>query len=163
MVKSVPADKVQLYIDDGWVLGEQKHRKSSKKGSICIQIDGKCKYIQESELDRYLADGWIRGNTLKGRHYNIGVRFTQEHKDKIGMAGRGKVCVTNGEKNRYVKEAELPDFLDSGWVRGSCKKPSKSALGKKWITDGEHNKYIDKGEHELPVGWWFGRTLKRER
>lgn len=51
----------QKYKDDP----SYKERVCKNRGMICINDGLKIKYIDSNELDKYIADGWVRGRKLK--------------------------------------------------------------------------------------------------
>ncbi len=117
-----------------------------------------------------------------GKHWGEG-----ENNPWYGTKGNNPMCnliwITNLEtlQEKKVKEEDLPNFLNSGWVRARLslvgnqpteatrKKLSEKNSGKgnamygvKWMTNGVQTKAIKKNEIEiyLAQGWSLGRKLK---
>lgn len=120
----IPKESFYEYFVDGWTpgrpefteehrrhigdcqrgrhLSEEHKRKLSEsgkgklKGIIGITKDGKNKRVRESELDKYLNDGWLEGrdfkhsNETKLRLKNNKPKWTQESRAKLSATLRAK-------------------------------------------------------------------------
>lgn len=71
-IKNVKKEDVQLYLDQGWVVGScnqnylvSKDGHSSNFGKVCINDGERNFYCYPKELEKYLAEGWTKGRTKK--------------------------------------------------------------------------------------------------
>lgn len=72
-------------------------------GRLCINKDGRMKYVYEYELNKYLEDGWEKGTI-----YN--------------SPGKGKIWVCKDGSNRFIFESDLDKYLEDGWTKGMTNK-----------------------------------------
>ena len=73
------------------------------KDAIWISINNSAKLIPKSELNTYLAEGWVLGMGTKGGN---------------GGANIGKLRIHKADKRKYVPKSELNTYLAEGWVLG---------------------------------------------
>ena len=76
-------------------------------GGRYIHKNGICKHINESDLQKYLDDGW------KLRQIKNGDSF----KNKM----TGRVFINNGNIMKMVSKSELNDYINLGWSKGRLK------------------------------------------
>lgn len=166
VVKSVKEADVELYLLDGWLLGDGPRSYSSTKGKICIFKEDNNKYIFPEELSDYEKMGWSRGNTLIGtvRPESCKRKFTLEDRILVSAQHLGRVSVHKDNQYKYVFPSELDSYLQSGWRRGTGCHNSPGARGKVWITDGVNNRYIALEDIDsMPEGWRRGRYINKNK
>lgn len=88
-------------IPDGWIKGRNISTHSTI-GKISIHKDGITRMIYPEELDRYILDGWVKGNPRSG-----------------GPKNSGKIRINNGIINKMIYPKELDKYILDGWVKGS--------------------------------------------
>lgn len=89
---------------------------------------------------------------LKGRPaHNKGIPNTDEAKNKMSIAHKGRINIYKGDTNKVINPNELELYLNEGWSLG------KPKLGKKFYNNGvECHKYIPGTE---PKGYILGRLM----
>lgn len=107
----VRPNDLQQYLDNGWSLGMCKN--DCHKGMICISKDNNIIYINRSELDKYIKDGWVRGNC---RINNKG----------SNNPSYGKICVHKNDVIKRILPKDLNKYLHNGWVKGMGKRKPKN-------------------------------------
>ena len=107
---------------------------SFQMGRICINKDGKLKYIKPYELDQYIQNGWKQGTIYVS-------------------PGKGKIWVFKDDLKRQIYKEELQQYLDNGWKKGSCIKGTHM-----WVNKNGNTKQIYKEELQqyLDNGWKKG-------
>lgn len=99
-------------------------------GRICINKDGKMKYIKYHELDYYRSNGWEKGTIYDS-------------------PGKGKIWVCNDEKNLQINPNELDNYINNGWklgMKNSGKNMWVNKNGKSIVVNKiELNNYINEG------------------
>lgn len=96
-------------------------------GRVCINNGISKKYVFDDELQRYLNEGWNRGNL---------------------STTRGRVTVNNRVSDRKIDPEDLQKFLQSGWNRGSVLKGKSTERKGKYIGQ---RKFVNNGKIELQV------------
>ena len=96
------------------------------------------KYVYESDIQKYLDEGWVKGSN----DHSI----------------LGKIKIIRNNDCIVINPNELQKYLDEGWVRGS--KPS--TVGKTVISKDGKNKFIypDELQKYLDEGWVKGKIKK---
>ena len=115
------------------------------KGRIVLNNGIMHKYVLPNELDKYLSNGWVKG--------------------EIEHSTLGRISVVKENKQRYVLPNELDKYLSNGWVKGglSRNKFVKSQIkGFVWITNGKKQIRISKDELDkyVKLGWTTGICQK---
>lgn len=139
-------------IPDGWARGRTFRDPSNKRW---INKDGKNFYVDKSEIDQYLKNGFKLGmfqtekmkksNPLKSSQSTLNTKWM--HKDGIRKA---------------VKLEDVEKYLQDGWLMGSA---SSTCKGKHWTTKSKGlnhwytNGVISIQAKECPEGFKPGRTL----
>lgn len=145
-------------IPEGFIPGRLYFNNSSK-GKILVNNGLINKQIYPEELDNYLNKGFVKGIIDRGESWRSKVgqyKRTEEIIDKQLQARRktlqdnperksssiwksgqephnkNTICITNGERNKYIKELELSDWVNKGWWKGST----------------QHHKIGEKSQHE---------------
>lgn len=116
-----------------------------------------------------------------------GINVSNETREKLRQNQLGRKCINDGKINKYVFEADLDNYLNSGWKLGQLPKDrseridkfkqthynkdntewknnlSKANKGKKWVTNGFIDKQIkpDELEYYLSIGFKLGRSKSR--
>ena len=76
---------------------------------MLYQKNGIAKQIYKNEFDKYIKDGWVKGNC------NINP-----------VTNNGKIVINNGNINKFINPNDLDKYLSEGWVKGKIKKLQKS-------------------------------------
>lgn len=97
---------------------KDKIRKSNT-GKRMMHKDGKQTWVNATDIDQYLKDGWIFGGFSRNRVY------TKESNPMYGRTGAkcpsfGTVWVNNGKNRLRVPKDQLDIYLSLGYRRG-CK------------------------------------------
>ena len=74
-------------------------------GTVTIFKDEKYIQIPKDELDKYVADGWVKRTPSMGRKY-----------------------VNNGVENKQVLTEEYETYKANGWVDGFIRKQKKQVI-----------------------------------
>lgn len=116
-----------------------------------------------------------------------GIIVSGETREKLRANQLGRRCINNGKINKYVFEADLDNYLNSGWELGQVPKNrsdkvnkfkqthyskdniewrnniSKSIKGRKWVTNGIIDRQVKPEELEdyLSIGFKLGRSKIR--
>ena len=120
--------------------------KHPTSGKIHINNGIKNKLVLPKELNYWLKNGWLIGETNR--------------------SCAGKILVNRNElEERFIFKEELDQYISDGWVRGgkSRNKGQKSfAKDLFWITNGVKQKRIDEDllNYYLSNGWWKGSPIK---
>lgn len=125
VTRYVDPSEVLEYEKRGWCRGiseERRKRLQESHTGLASTVTGK-KYVHrgeeetrvfESDLQRYLSNGWILG---RGKAFVK--KFTE------GMKGRtniGKVRIRKDGVGKIVPKSDLQNYLDNGWVLGIARK-----------------------------------------
>lgn len=127
--KIYPKDWEQ-FEKDGWKRGRATKPRNPSLGKIWVHKEGKETYIERKDFERVQQEGWIlgrlksstRGKIRMSREGTIKyatedtVPLLQDQGYQIGVKIRRYRVEKNG-KTRYVKECDLPAFLEEGWVK----------------------------------------------
>lgn len=126
-------------------INKQINTYDHNKSKIHINNGCKNKLIYPKELDQYLNNGWVIGETY--------------------TSTKNKIVVNNGTNDRFIYQDELDQYLNNGWVKGgkSRNKNQKSfAKNTFWINNGEKQIRIceDLMDYYLNNGWIIGIIQK---
>lgn len=117
----VKENELQSYLDDGWKRGHkpyseetQRIKKERYKNSTYISKDGIIKNVVNDELDKYLNDGWEIGRE----------HCSDSKRKKISDAQKGRICITDGNTNKYINKEEWPNYEKLGYFK-MCKQTYK--------------------------------------
>lgn len=75
------------------------------KGRIVLNNGIIHKYVLPKELDKYLSEGWTKGNC------NINP-----------VTNNGKIVINKDGSNKFIKPENLDRYLSEGWTKGKIKK-----------------------------------------
>lgn len=125
ITRYVLPSEVSEYEKRGWTRGisEKRRRRLQEShtglvspclGRICIHKGEKELKVRESELQRYLDEGWSRGR----KESFVGVYRRQ----MIGKTNAGKVRVNRDGVGKLVLKSDLQRYLDEGWKLGIARK-----------------------------------------
>ena len=143
------------------------------------------KQLEVLEQGRHLPASDLLKHKLS--EYRKSVIVSDETKQKLRDNQLGRKCINDGKINKYVFEAELDTYLNSGWKLGQKPKDrterinkfkqthqnkdktlwkqniSNSIKGRKWITNGVIDKqiHLDELENYLSQGFRLGRCKAR--
>ena len=151
------------------------------KGRIVLNNGIRHKYVLPNELDKFLSNGWVKGEISHTTTNRISVKRDGKQKyvlpnelDKFlsngwvkGGIGRnagvksqikGFVWLTNGNTQKRVCEQDIEEYISKGWVKGTCQKSTKGYIK---LTNGTENVSIDPTHTEeinyyLSNGWSYG-------
>ena len=141
--------------------------------------------LKALEYGRHLPASEKLKKQLSERRKNIEV--TESTREKLRINQLGRKWINDGKINKCVFEADLDNYLDSGWKLGQLSKDrssrinkfkqthyskdttewknniNKSIKGRKWVTDGFIDKQIkpDELEYYLSIGFKLGRSKAR--
>jgi len=153
------------YIDKGYVRGNL-----NIKDRIHVYKNDINKYIKPDELEQYLLDGYLFGQTFSSTLDKIWIYKNNRHKviakDKLAeyllngwTAGRlvraseGKIWIHKEEVSTYIDISLLPEYLDKGWHSGK-----KGAMF--YINNGKEDILVDWDDYNLHYrndeSWVFG-------
>lgn len=91
-------------------------------------------------------------------------QFRSRYNQVAGQSNGGKICITNGEQNKYIYPNEkIPDGWHKGMYRSdkglmNIKQGSKNRIGMIIATDGIHNKWV--WPNNIPIGYQIGSTYQ---
>jgi hypothetical protein len=106
--KNIPKDKVELYLQLGWIIGRShKSKKSCANASIQIYLDNKNKRVNKHELQAYLDNGW-----------KIGIPESRKNANRAATLNKITVYNSISGKERKVNNSDLAQFLQTGWIKG---------------------------------------------
>lgn len=119
------------------------------KGRICINKEGKKKYIKPCELDSYIKEGWLRGGL----------------KNTTGTKAGTKIWIKKGDSEQFISKKQEEAYLKDGWERGRI-------LTNEWFKGtvrlyrGEEEKTVKKKylDKYLSEGWerGFSKSTKEK-
>ena len=114
--------------------------KHHSKGRIVLNNGVVHKYVLPNELDKYLSEGWVKG--------------------EIEHVTTNKINIKKENKQKFISESELDKYLSEGWVKGVCQKTTKGYIK---LTNGIDNVSINPNNleqlnHYLNNGWSEGCT-----
>ena len=119
-------------------------KQSSVKDRIAVNhpLSKTCRFIDKSNIELYLQQGWILGS------------------GRFGPKPNKNFWYNNGTKNwRGEKGKQPPGFKPGRILTGNFKGPTTHQKGKMRINNGEINKWIDRTE-PIPNGWVKGKIQK---
>ena len=173
-------------LEIGWNYGMTINRPSGfssiPKGSICINMNDKHKFILIESLVKYIGNGWDKGfsdslkcrlktSSQKGKlrlEKNGEIKFIDSKLLDIyidngwssskGTIPKGSICINNGSFNKYIGLDELDSHIENGWIKGMLN--FKSNKGKRWINNGLLNRYINSNELSFHINnnWKLGKN-----
>lgn len=98
----------------------------------------KYKFVDVSELDEHLAQGWKKNR----------IKIKTNNRDQ-------RRWINDGSTNKAVNISELEKYLQCGWQKGKYNEKS-------WITNGSINKLIDSSEIDSFDGWHRGKVQRKK-
>lgn len=90
--------------------------KQSKKGKICIHKDNKNKYINPTDLEYYINNGYIKGPCQKS--IDNALKARQEKLCKNIKPNIGKHWYTNGIDNVLITDDKIQFYINNGYYHG---------------------------------------------
>ena len=135
-------EQLNYYLSNGWKEGCTRNIKKR----IWVNNTILSKMILESELDKYLSEGWVKGrlsehmpirkqNIMLVSKNGIAKQIYKSELDKYLSEGwvkgncninpitnNGKIVINKDGKNKFIYPQDLQKYLDEGWVRGKIKK-----------------------------------------
>lgn len=85
-------------------------------------------------------------NPNYNNHKLKGIKFTEEHKDKIRQAMKDRICINNGHITKLIKSEELDYYIKIGFVVGQLdsfkSKVSKNSSNRIRINNGIIEKFV---------------------
>ena len=158
----IDKEDLDYYLNLGFERGQGPRRSPVIRGNICIHKGNCIKYVFEHELQEFLEQGYTLGS---GRHPVSSLKgktLTQEHKNKIGLARKGRVCINKDDTNLYVLPDDVPEYLQQGWTLGTKPYYTYGTSGKIWVSNELETRYIKDSElnEYLEKGYIKGRKRK---
>jgi hypothetical protein len=149
--KYVLKEEVDLYLDNGWVLG------TPNEGKVWIRLENESgeivsrKMINGKELDKYLQKGWLLGGKISSKTTS-GQIYIHRTLDN----GKIEKC--------FVTTEELEDYLNNGWDIG-CEQKGMKRVHKVNPDGTETLKTVSKEEYEIYLnnGWKPGYSEDHTR
>ena len=137
-------EQLNYYLSNGWKEGCTRNIKKR----IWINNTILSKMILESELDKYLSEGWVKGRLSE--HMPI-------RKQNIMLVSKNGIA-------KQIYKSELDKYLSEGWVKGNCNINPITNNGKIVINKNCVNKFINPDELDkyLSEGWVKGK-IKRQK
>lgn len=164
--KVAQSQELQVYLNKGWILkGRPKtneHRRklseshkrkhppkpikedsspkvSKLKGSIAINKDGKIKYINPKDLDKYLTKGWNKGNPIIAKA-NSEREITEDYRKHLSEGSKYENLSDSAKKHYKGSHLgmKMPPYSEQG--RANMSKSSIRRVirgGKKYQSDPE--------------------------
>ena len=162
--------------------------KHHSKGRIVLNNGILHKYVLPNELDKYLSEGWIKGEIEHYTSNRISINKNNKQKlvlkedlDKYLSEGwikggisrnknakshiKGFIWINKNDKQIRINEENLDKYLSEGWIKGVCQKTTKGYVK---LTNGINNVSIDPNNIEeinyyLNLGWNYGvsRIVKK--
>lgn len=165
----IKKEELTRYVEDGWLLGKSedigKNISKSVKGRTYTMPD----YQRQAISNALKGKPKSKESVEKGRQKKIGKKRSPEaiekfKKSMIGKTSAGKIGITNGEKNKYVKPEELDKWLSEGWRKGATNPNQHTNTGMKAVHKDDKYKMVFPYEIEqyLSEGWKLGRLWKGE-
>lgn len=151
-VRYVNAPDVQLFLNQGWILGLPQNAKQKLLGRICVFRGDHERNIFENELDSYLSEGWQKGRSQRALNHLCRIHMTDGIHDK---------SVRTEEEFLYWKER--------GWCRGHSKQHTeRSTAGQRglvWVSKGQEMTRVSTSEVEIYLrdGWILGNSHNKGR
>lgn len=127
----VNSDELDTYLELGWQVGiSESHRKSLSKsftGRVWVKKDNQTAQIEPEKLDKYLANGWVRGRISTEKWCKP---CTEEKKQKIGQSNSGSCYIHKDGVCKHISVEEMDKYLSKGWEKGQLK-PSAEVFKQK--------------------------------
>lgn len=162
--KMINSKLLEYYLQNGW-------KKCGIKRIWVTDKDNKnVKYILDTELEKYLKDGWHTGS-IKARNrtfikkgnmqkFILNIFIDQYINDgwNIHHPHEGKIVIEKNRKRKFIYKEYLNDYLNEGWFRSS------TISGLKYIVKDKQLKRIPKEELEkyLNNGWKIGNNKSNQ-
>ncbi len=107
-------------------------------GRVCINKDGRMKYIKPYELEYYISLGWKKGTIYDS-------------------PGKNKIWIHNGESRMFICKSDVQEYIKQGWQLGMYDPGSKI-----WVNKNDNSKQIHKEDLQkyLNEGWNLGSGKK---
>lgn len=115
------------------------------KNRVWIVKDNKRKFIDKSNLNYYLENGWNLGTTKEYKEKCKVSHIGKTHKSSM----KGKIYVSKGDNIKLINKEELSYYISLGYVHKHNHQKGRPNMknntitkGRIWITDGKNNKMI---------------------
>lgn len=121
--KYIELDELDKYLQLGWTKGNVntgkhitisnpwkgradhcKELSAARVGKVCINNGLQNKYVLESDLEKYLQKGWMKGSKLVERVY------------------KSHVWVRNNDEEQFILNDKVSTYIENGWELGRKKK-----------------------------------------
>lgn len=150
------SDTMKKKMENGELFTDETRRKLSEidKNMLYIHKDGVYTKVNKEDLERFLNDGWIRGNRP----------LTEEHKEALLRSLRGrKISEETRQKMRESHIGKKPKNVVMTEERRDAIR--KSLLGRKWVNNGTKEICVKKEDVQEYIrnGYSFGRIKTVER
>lgn len=135
--KAIPSNRIDEYLQDGWIRGSNKPGRSN---TIWIHQNGEKKGVRENEVSKFLAQGWSKGLPKSPTSGQIWIYLKDEDryslcksedlekriaegwiKKKWAGVPKGTKMMNKDGTNKRVKPHLINEFLADGWNLGKSK------------------------------------------
>ena len=167
VVRALHKEEVQLFLDNGWQLGNIKcQNRKTCKGYTVVNKNGIEKYIPKEKLDQFILEGWIPGRSKN--HIAATKIGTQKYYDGLSKEEKIKKYGVNKGKTHSTSEETK---LKNSQARKGKKQPEsqklKTSINKKGtihMTNGEKDIMIkeEREQEFLDKGFYRGRSKNRK-
>jgi len=163
IVRAVHKEDLQLFLDNGWTLGNPNCQKRKQTtGQTIIHKEEIEKYIFKEDLSLYLANGWILGRS--DQHKKATQQGTQAYYDKLTKEEKINKCATR--QNQHWEMSEETKKKISNAKSGKKQSEEQKLLNSQnkkdtiWMTNGQQDIMIKKDLelYYLDQGFIRGRT-----
>ena len=162
-------DEVELFLANGWILGNPKcQNRDVKKGYTIVHKNDIEKYIKKEELQIYLNNDWLRGRSEA--HKEATAKATASYMQSISVEERkkfGHACTWKGQTRPNADEIGKKVSAKLKGRKQSEKQKLQNSLNKKGtihMTNGIKDIMI-KSEQEqefINIGYYRGRSKNRK-
>lgn len=111
----------------------------ANRDNVYVYKDDQIRRVKKFELDKFLEDGWIKGNPKAKTNMNKvvindGINIYKVSKEEAKTLlesnpqlkrGSLKVWVNNGTENKLILQQEIDVYINDGWIRGLIKRKQK--------------------------------------
>ena len=168
VVRSLKPEDVDLFLENGWVLGNPNClKRDTGKGRVIIHKDEVEKYCKQTDLQLYLEEGWIIGHSDQHKQavskgtQNYFNSLTPEQRQAIYGVNKGRHKIVSLETKKKISMALL------GKKQSEERKQmnSKNKKGTIHMTNGVTDVMIrpEKEQYYLELGYYRGRSKNRKK
>lgn len=162
-------DEVDLFLANGWVLGNPNNQnRDTKKGCTVVHKGDIEKYIKKEELQEYLDNGWLFGRT--DAHKKATAKATAVYMQSISTEERkkfGHACPYKGQSRPNAEEIYKKVSAKTKGRKQSEEQRLQNSSNKTgciWLTNGLEDIMIrpEKEPEFVILGYYRGRSKNRK-